>query len=186
MKKQYVVVFTLIAAALFFGCSTSGPQQAQNANLPEFVLNPPQQEDAIFGIGSAKMSDPNSARRFAESRARTSLAFQLNANVQAMITDYSRQAGTEGSQAQLNFAESIERQVTQVQLNGATPVKTDQTPDGTIWVMVAYKKADAAKAAAGIIENEASKYAEFKAMDALKQMEAQLDKINTKPEIVEK
>jgi len=37
-------------------------------------------------------------------------------------------------------------------------------------------KTDAAKAASDIIENEASRYAEFKAMDALKMMEEQLNK----------
>jgi hypothetical protein len=147
-------------------------------------MNPPVQEDAIFGIGSAKMASVNLSMTMAESRARQAIALQLNVNVQAMITDYSRQAGTVNNSAALEFAETVGRQLTSTNLSGAIPVKREQTKDGTLWVLVSYSKADAARTAAGIIENEASRYAEFKAMDALKMMDQQLSRTDTKPEVV--
>ncbi|MDR1301585.1 MAG: hypothetical protein LBK43_03835 [Treponema sp.] len=190
MKKMktngpfFFVLALIVLSAV--GC-TSSPASSKaggQADLPDFVMNPPLQEDAIFGIGSAKLSSDNQSLTMADARARQSLAFQLNANVQAMITDYARSAGTENSQASLEFSESIGRQLTQTTLSGAIAVKREKAKDGTLWVLMSYSKADAAKAAAGIIETEASKYAEFKAMEALKMMDQQLDRINTKPEAV--
>jgi hypothetical protein len=183
MKKPYLFLLVVAMVLTAVGCASSASGGGQ-AELPDFVMNPPVQEDAIFGIGSAKLSTINQSITMAEARARQSLAFQLNANVQAMITDYTRSAGTENSMASLEFAESIGRQLTQTTLNGAVPVKREQAKDGTFWVLFSYSKADAAKTAAGIIENEASKYAEFKAMEALKLMDQQLERISTKPEVV--
>jgi hypothetical protein len=185
MNRHYLFFFVLALAALSaVGCASSPAKGGSSVDLPDFVMNPPVQEDAIFGIGSAKLSTINQSITMAESRARQSLAFQLNANVQAMITDYARSAGTENSQASLEFAESIGRQLTQTTLSGAIPVKREQTKDGTFWVLISYSKADASRAAANIIENEASRYAEFKAMEALKLMDQQLERISTKPEVV--
>jgi hypothetical protein len=184
-----MVLFTLMLALMVIGCeSAPAATGAANPNLPDFVLNPPAQEDAIFGVGSAKLSSLNQSMTMAEARARQSLAFQLSANVQAMITDYARDAGTTNNTTALQLSEQVGRQLTQTTLVGALPVKREQTPDGTFWVLVSYSKSDAAKAASdtmkGVIDNEAARYAEFKTMDALKLMDAQLDKINTKPEVV--
>jgi hypothetical protein len=184
MKKHCPLFLVLALALIGVGCASSPSKGGSQADLPEFVMNPPIQEDALFGIGSAKLSTINQSMTMAESRARQSLAFQLNTNVQAMITDYARSAGTTDSQASLEFAETVGRQLTQATLSGTTVVNRKQTKDGTLWVLMSYRKSDAAKAAANIIENEASKYAEFKAMEALKLMDQQLDRINTKPEPV--
>jgi hypothetical protein len=190
MRKCVLVLFTLLLALTVVGCSSTPAAKsgAANTNLPDFVLNPPVQEDAIFGIGSAKLSSLNQSMTMAEARARQSLAFQLSANVQAMITDYARDAGTVNNTTALQLSEQVGRQLTQTTLVGAVPVKREQTPDGTFWVLVSYSKSDAAKAASsamkGVIDNEAARYAEFKTMDALRLMDDQLDKISTKPEVV--
>ena len=187
MKKCVTVLFALMLALTVIGCK-SAPASAANPNLPDFVLNPPVQEDAIFRIGSAKLSSLNQSMTMAEARARQSLAFQLSANVQAMITDYARDAGTTNNTTALQLSEQVGRQLTQTTLVGAVPTKREQTPDGTFWVLISYSKSAAAKAASdtmkGIIDNDASRYAEFKAMDALKLMDAQLEKTGTKPEVV--
>jgi hypothetical protein len=185
MKKNYVVILAMVLLGFMtFGCS-SGPK-SRDPNVPDWVLNPPTQEDVIYGIGTAKLSNVNQSMTIAEARARTSLAFQLNTAVQAMITDYNRSAGTENSQASLNFAESVSRQLTQTKLTGAVPDKREQTKDGIWWVRVKYGKADAAKAASDIIENEASRYAEFKATEALKLLDANLDKLDgTQPKVID-
>ena len=185
MKKGEPLFLGLTFAALMTSCA-SFPQAASvpDPNVPDFVLNPPVQEDAIFGIGSARLSSINQALIIAEERARQSLAFQLQANVQAMLIDYTRAAKMERTPTSLEFAETIGRQVSTITLSGALPVRRQRTPDGTFWVLVSYRKADAAKILAGIIEQEASRYAEFKALDAHKMMDQQLMRISTKPEVV--
>jgi hypothetical protein len=185
MSKWEPIFLILAFAALFPGCASS-PKAAPvpDPNLPDFVLHPPVQEDRIFGIGSAKVSSVNQGLIIAEERARQSLAFQLNANVQAMIIDYIRGVKAGQTPASLAFAETIGRQVSQMTLSGAVPVRRQKTLDGTFWVLVSYRKAEAATILAGIIEREASRYAEFKALDAHKMMDQQLMRITTKPQVV--
>ncbi|MDR3335204.1 MAG: hypothetical protein LBT13_10035 [Treponema sp.] len=183
MKKNYV--WTLIPIFLVvMGCASKPSVTETPAGVPDWFFNPPMQEDVIFGSGSAKMSDLNMSMTMAESRARQSIAFTLNANVQAMITDYTRNAGNTDTQSNLSFAETVGRQLTSAKLTGATVYKRGQSSDGTVYVLISLSKADAAKVGADIVDSEASKYAEFKAMDALKMMEAQLSKTDIKPEPV--
>jgi hypothetical protein len=179
MKKHGIVCFVLLAVTLVMGCASKpDPSYAGQGdpNIPEFVLNPPTAEDAIFGTGSAKLSNTNLSITAADARARQSLAFTLQAHVQAMVVDYARNAGNEGNMASLELVETVGRQLADATLTGATVVKREQTPDGTFWVLMSLKKADAARTAASIIDSEAARYAEFKALEALKMMDAQLSK----------
>jgi hypothetical protein len=177
MKKSSVLLLLALAAALIMGCA-SAPA------VPEFVLNPPIRDDAIIGIGRAKNIEEQMSIQMADARARQDIAFQLSAQVQAMITDYARQAGTIDETTALQLSETVGRQLANITLTGARPEKREKSPDGTWWVMVAYSKADAAKTAASVIDSEAARYAEFKAMEATNLMEAQLEKAQLKPTVV--
>jgi hypothetical protein len=148
-------------------------------NSPEWLNDFPP-EDVIWGIGSAKQSSDALSMSTAETRARTAIARQLNAKVDAMFTDYMRDAGTVGSQTALSLQEDVSRQVTSLQLNGARPVKRWKAPDGTWWYLVEYKLSDAKAALSNVIDSEAARFAEFKAEEALKMLDAQLAK-NEKP-----
>jgi hypothetical protein len=175
--KNYFLLISLLGA-LFMGCA--GSQARLDSNMPEWLDKYPP-EEVIWGIGSAKQSSDNLSMSMAESRARQNIAFQVSTQVQAMITDYARDAGATNNQASLNLAETVGRQLTQAQLNGVNIVERWKAPDGAWWYLLEYKKADAARAAADIIDSEAARYAEFKALEALKLMDAQLSKTNVKP-----
>jgi hypothetical protein len=54
-------------------------------------------------------------------------------------------------------------------------------PDGTWWVRVSLRKTDAQKVANGVFENEASRYADFKAQEATKMLDAQIMQAQSKP-----
>jgi hypothetical protein len=183
MKKSHIL-WALLAVSLVMGCASKpdpAPGGSGNPNIPEFVLNPPTAEDAIFGTGSAKLSNANLSITAAEARARQSLAFTLQAHVQAMIVDYARNAGNEGNMASIELVEIVGRQLTDATLTGAAVVKREQTQDGAFWVLMSYKKADAARVAASVIDSEAARYAEFKALEALKMMDTQLSKSTIPP-----
>ena len=184
MKKCSVVVL-LALAALAAGCK-SGPVSSTipAGTVPDFVINPPLRDDAIGGIGSAKNSTDQLSIQMADARARQDISFQLTAQAKAMITDYARDAGTVDEQTALALSEVVGRQLTNNTLSGARPEKREKAADGTWWVMVSYNKADAAKTAGSLIDSEAARYAEFKAMEAVKMMDAQLEKAELKPTVV--
>jgi hypothetical protein len=169
-----LIGFLLIFAV--FGCESQPTNLELDPNIPDFVANPPISDEYIFGVGSAKLTNTSTSMQAADSRARTDIAAKLSTEVQAMIIDYSRTAGTENNPtAALTFYESISRQLTNATLTGLEVVQRERTNDGTWWTLSRISKKDAAQVAADIIESEASQYAEFKAMEALRMMEQQLN-----------
>ncbi|MDR3192774.1 MAG: LPP20 family lipoprotein [Treponema sp.] len=186
MKKIFPLIAVLFLAFLVLGCK-SQPASGGSAQvvLPPWINEVPP-EDTLWGIGNARQSNGQMSMTLAETRARADIARQLSTIVEGMITDYTRDAnvGT-ANQASLGLQESINRQLSQAQLTGSRRDQLWTAPDGTFWARVVYNKAAAAKFAAdsikNVIDNEAARYAEFKAMEAAKMMDEQLSKYKSDP-----
>jgi type IV pilus biogenesis protein CpaD/CtpE len=171
MKKGLSIALMVIAVVLLAASCASTPANQTPPWLNDF---PP--EDALWGIGAAKQSSLQMSRTTAEARARTSVARQLNTKVDAMFTDYMRDAGTVDNQTALSLQEDVSRQITSMQLNGARPTQQWQAPDGTFWIRVEYKISDAKTALTSVFTSEEASYAEFKTEEALRLLDAQLAK----------
>ena len=187
MKKVSSSFLILVLALFAFGCKSSAPTVSDPTMPPWINEQPP--EGTLWGIGVSSNVQQQMRMTMSDSGARQDLARQLQVLAQGMVTDYSREAGGINNTAALQFQESVSRQIAQANLQGAIPDLRWTTPDGkTLWTRVKMSKADAAKTAAEqaqkAIESEAARYAEFKAMDALKMMEMQLEKNSTSPQPV--
>jgi leucyl aminopeptidase (aminopeptidase T) len=189
MKKGLVVCFVLVFALLAAGCgSTPAAPMVGDPNMPPWI-NEQAPEDVLWGVGVSSNTAMSLRLTMADADARADIARQLQTLAQGMVTNYQREAGGINNTAALGFQESITRQLAQATLTGAVREQSWTTPDNkTLWVRVKMAKADAAKSVAAevdkLVESEASRYAEFKAMDALKMMDAELDKYSSKPEPV--
>jgi len=186
MKKLFLSFCMMAVVFMMTVCQSSpatapaaAPAAAGPVNTPDWLNDFPP-EDAIWGIGTAKQSSPSMSMTTAEARARVAVARQLNTKVQAMFTDYNLDAGNVRNQANSSMQEDVSRQITNMDVSGARPVKRWQAPDGTWWYLVEFKKSDAKKAVASILGNEEAAYAQFKAQQALQMLDAQLAK-NEKP-----
>ena len=179
MKKVSLILTALSLVLLMAGCPTTNPSAVGPLSSPEWINDFPPDE-VIWGIGIAKQSTDSMSRTTAEARARVAVARQLNTKVQAMFTDYNLDAGNVGSQASTSLQEDVSRQITNVDISGARPIKSWRSPDGTWWFLVEYKKSDAKNAAASILRNEEAAFAQFKAQQALNMLDSQLAK-NEKP-----
>ena len=184
MKKALMVLLSLSLVFVLIGCAsnaktTGSTQSNTRTDTPEW-LNEFPPEDLIWGIGTAKQSSASMSMTTAEARARTAVARQLDNLVQAMFTDYNLDAGNVRNQANSSLQEDVSRQVTNINLAGARPIKRWQAKDGTWWYCVEYKKADARKEVASILNNEEAAFAQFKAQQALQMLDKQLAK-NEKP-----
>jgi hypothetical protein len=184
MKKNSVwLIVALIAAVVVEGCGSAPATTATAApalTAPDWADELPP-EDAFWGIGIAKLQNESLAQQAATSRARRAVAEQLSVLVKGMLTDYAREAGTLSDSTSIQLVESVGRDLVSNQLSGAAPNARKRMPDGTWWVRVSLPKADAKKAATSAIDSEAARFADFKAQEALKMMDAQLDKANPKP-----
>jgi hypothetical protein len=180
MKKICLILLVLSLGLAFVACKTTTTASVP-ANTPEW-LNEFPPEDVLWGLGSAKQSSESMSMTTAEARARVDIARQLSTKVQAMFTDYNQDAGNVRNQANTSLQENVSRQVTNMDVSGARPIKRWKASDGTWWYLVEMKKSDAKDQLTSILRNEEAAYAQFKSQQALQMLDAQLAK-NEKPSL---
>jgi hypothetical protein len=175
MKKTCLILLVLSIVSLGAACGSSPSTTTGPTTTPEWLNDSPP-EDVLWGIGVAKQSSPQMSMTTAEARARVAIARQLSTKVQAMFTDYNLDAGNVNSQANASMQEDVSRQVTNMDVSGARPIKRWEAPDGTWWFLVEMKKSDAKNGVASILGNQEAAFAQFKAQQALQMLDAQLAK----------
>ena len=176
--RPIIGIGALLVAIAVAGCSSSPePTPAQAPpGLPEFYLNPPQADDAIYGVGSARMATLDNSRRMAITRAREDIAFQINAAIEAAIIDYSQEAGVDGGNQVISFVETISRQVTETTLQGTRTETVAQGEDGTVYALVSFPINNFRDQTAEAFQrNEDAAFAEFQATQALEYLDSQLE-----------
>ena len=170
MKKimlGFLVVLTL------FGMMSCGSKKV--SGLPDFVLNPPTADDAFYGVGYGKQSTFQMSKTISMTNARADIARQIETSIQAAVVSYAQEAGVDGNTQTIAFAESITREITNTTLSGATPTRFEQDAEGGVWVLMSYPKSNMLKAAEeAFVRNEDAAFAEFKADQAMKMLDAQL------------
>lgn len=174
MKKA--IALLLIAAVLLgMGSCKSDDAKKNVSGLPDFVMYPPTADDLFYGVGFGKQSTFQMSRTIAMTNARADIARQIETSIQAAVVSYAQEAGVDGGNQTITFAESITREVTDTTLSGATPLRFEQDSDGGVWVLMSFPKENMLKAAETAFgRNEDAAFAEFKATEALKMLEAQL------------
>jgi PBP1b-binding outer membrane lipoprotein LpoB len=180
MKRKVtpIIGIVLLVVLVLAGCSSSPeptPAQAPS-DVPSFYLNPPQADDAIYGVGSAKMATLDNSRRMSIARAREDIAFQMNAAIEAAIVDYSQEAGVDGGNQVISFVETISRQVTETTLQGTRTEEVAQSADGTVYALVSFPINNFRDQTAQAFQrNEDAAFAEFQAEQALQYLDSQLE-----------
>ena len=169
--KYTFVVFA--AVALFISCASPGKPPV--SEIPDFYLNPPAAEEAIYGVGDANMSSLSMSRTMALSRARDDIARQVEVLVTSAITDYAQQAGAGRTEQTINFAETVSRQLVEVTLQGLRTVEVATGRDGTVYALMEYSVSNfKTEAESAFVRNEDAAFAEFKAAQALERLNYEL------------
>ena len=189
MNKKLLVTAALLAAlfALVLGACKSAPTSgtASRETVPAGITDPSMPpwindtppEGELWGIGYADNALMNMRMTVADSRARQDLARQISTLAQGMVVDHARQSGGIADTTVLQFQEEVSRQLTDAKLTGAVPNHRWDTPDHkSLWVRVKLSKEEAAGNIQKAVDSEAARYAEFKAMEALKMLDQQLEK----------
>lgn len=176
LSKKIITFLTIATIFMFSSCLSS---KVDMSDLPDFVLNPPTATDAIYGVGYAKKSTPALSMKVAETNARADIANQIETTIQAVMTEYTQEAGVDDNTQVINFTESITRQVTDTTLSGATPQQRVPMDDGGFWVLMVYSKESLLDSFEEVTEaferNDDAAFAEFKAAEALKMLDAKLE-----------
>ena len=173
MKSLKYALVVFIGIALFVSCASPGKPRV--SDIPDFYLNPPTAEDAIYGVGDANMSSLSMSRTSALGRARDDIARQVEVLVKNALTDYAQQAGAGRTEQTINFTETVSRQLVEVTLRGLRTVEVALGKDGTVYALVEYSVSNFKTEAEGAFQrNEDAAFAEFKAAQALEQLDYEL------------
>lgn len=184
MKRTGIVLSILTIVMLIASCASAPPpapaeekvETKSKLDVPDWLLNPPVYEDQIVGIGIAKLSNLNMSRTTATMRARADIAYQMSSRVESMLTDYFQESGSGDETQALTFVESISKQITEYELKMAKSADFYLAEDGTVYQMVLYPKGDLLSEVNNLFErNETAAFAEFKADEALRRLEANID-----------
>ena len=175
MKKFSVVliVAALVAVALS-SCATKKGQgavgPADAADMPKWFLNPPRSEDTIYGVGVAKMSSITMTKTMAENRARQAIAQKISSDVQNMIDDFASEVEGDTSTA-INYAQTVSRTLAQAKLQGTEIVENYAAKDGTLYCLMEYSAAAAARLVDAEFNKNKNEYAALRNMTGQQDMQ---------------
>lgn len=177
INKLFVVVIVLSIPVFFVSCPSTREAAKAAKDLPEWYLNPPVAEDAVYGVGSAKMSTLDMSRTVAVSRARDDIARQVTVAVQNAIIDYAQEAGADGKAQTIQFTETISKQIANVSLKRCRTEEVIQGKDGTVFALVVYSINQLKEESYSQFQrSEEAAWAEFKAREAERWLDSELEK----------
>jgi len=180
MKK--LIAFSVLSALLVIGCGPNTPpvEVTNTKDMPDWATGVSAQ-DVYYGIGTAKMSKPPNSMKRAQTMARQNIALQVEVKVTTMLKAFSQESGGQV----LDFYEDVTKQVADEALNGCSPAggiyhnnSMYFAKDGTVWALMEYSLASVAQNALDAFKgpSEEALYNEFKASQAFKALDAEVEK----------
>ncbi|MDR2501534.1 MAG: hypothetical protein LBD37_10745 [Treponema sp.] len=203
MRKTTLLSAATLAALLAMAGCASGPKQTGapeqpsgqapapatvttvtverriGGNVPQFVKdavkNTP--EDALVGIGTAKMSTVSQSRTYAATRARAEISRQIVTFMQDMIRDFTASSEVDPDSA-IAYQENFTLALSKSAMQSSSVVDEDHDDKGAYWVVVMMPKDGAAREI-----NQAAAQAKLAvpkaaSMDAENRMNAAFDKLS--------
>jgi hypothetical protein len=167
-NTSYRAAAALIAALVLvlglFACASSGsgggnsvvqpgptsapaaPERKISGATPEFVRNAVRNtpEDALVGIGTARLASISQSRVTAATRGRAEISRQLDTVIRDMVRDYQASSEVDPTSA-LAFQENISLALSQSRMLGSSVVDEDMDDGGNYWCVVMLTKGEAVK-----------------------------------------
>ncbi|MBU0475303.1 MAG: LPP20 family lipoprotein [Bacteroidetes bacterium] len=181
MKKNTLLIFTaLTISLLLFSCGGSKSlSETETGDIPEWYLNTPTSENYIFEAASATSRDMDLALNKAETEARAKIGRTMTSKINSMQKKFEEEVG-EGENSELlsQFTQAT-KVIVSTELNGSRVKEKKFVKDGSNWrtyVLMEYPIGAAQKAFLNKIKDNNNLYTRFRATDAMKEMEADIQK----------
>lgn len=194
MKTLSKVLMTLSVVALVVSCGSApspapapaavdmpAPQAAAvpvtPVDLPDWYINTPEEDDTyIYGTGDATSRKMNIAISKATQSAQVMISTRIKATVQSQVKNFSQEAGMDENTQVVEFYQEASKTVTDNTMTGLQVLKKYpyMMPGGSYhaYVLVGLTKDAVGKAIVNSIKDDKALYAEFKASQAFKELEA--------------
>ncbi|MCL1812401.1 MAG: LPP20 family lipoprotein [Treponema sp.] len=196
MKKLTIItlVLLMLVSFVFLSCKSKAPPTydddprskiigKEGIPRPEWMNKPPASDTLYYVIGDGRDASTDTVKRnLARTDGMAKLAQWKDAVVASTMKDYIEEGGTIGNtQTLMRFEQAT---VTRAKANiaGFDQVEYWLDPDGIYHILYSYPKAnlknDFAATVTEFQRNEAAAFADFKAQEAFKFLDAQLDAAN--------
>ncbi len=190
MKTLSKILMTVSVIALVASCgSTPSPapvdmpspkaaaRPATPLDLPDWYVNTPEEDDTyIYGTGDATSRRMNIAISKAQQAAQVMISTRTKATVQSKVKNFSQEAGMNENTQVVEFYQEAGVTVSNNTLSGLQVLKKYpyMLPGGSYhaYVLVGLRKDVVNKALVNQIKDDKALYAEFKASQAFKELEA--------------
>ena len=153
----------------------------QITNIPDWYMNIPTDEEAIYSSGTAKAPDMQLAVDIAIMNAKTVLADRINGKLSSMTKTFVAKIGS--SDLDTSVLSEIEKTsknlIAEVDVAGYKVDKSDITQDGTqyrAYVLLEYSNEEAIKIMMNRMRKDRMVYSRLRSTEAWKELENQVDK----------
>ena len=200
--NKITTISSMVALAIGLGACQSGKNDIslqpvvaykseqvskQITNIPDWYLNMPTDEEAIYSSGSAKAPDLQLAVDIAIMNAKTVLADRINGKLSSMTKSFIAKIGSSDLDTSvLSEIEKVSKNVVaEVDVAGYSVTKSDVTQDGTqyrAYVLLEYSNEEAIKIMMNRMRKDRMVYSRLRSTEAWKELENQVDKTKDEEE----
>ena len=194
--NKITTISSMVALAIGLGACQSGKNDIslqpvvaykseqvskQITNIPDWYLNMPTDEEAIYSSGTARAPDMQLAVDIAILNAKTVLADRINGKLSSMTKTFIAKIGSSDLDTSvLSEIEKVSKNVVaEVDVAGYSVTKSDVTQDGTqyrAYVLLEYSNEEAIKIMMNRMRKDRMVYSRLRSTEAWKELENQVDK----------
>ncbi len=178
MKKLVILMLLVPMALMLVNCG--GKPQAKLSDIPEWYLNPPQAEDAIYGAGDAQKQSMALAKEAADARARDAIARSIEVKVSNMLKNFMQESGVGEDAEALEFTSSVSKQVSNTVLKGSLIVKREMKVESNMYhgySLAQYNLNSLVQETVNAARSQKALYNEAKANMSFKDLEKEIEKL---------
>lgn len=177
MKKLSLLLFALL---LTVGCSgTKNLPETDQGKVPKWFINVPVEEGKLFASTTATSRDMQLAIDKAITDARAEIAASAQAAIESIQEAFSEEVGRDEMSTYLTSFSSATRVVTDMTLQGSVVLERSVQDDSGVWrayILMEYSTVAAYEAFLDEVAKEEELYTRFRASEAFKRLDAQLEK----------
>lgn len=182
MKKN-ILLFAVLMVLLVtvFGCASNKEVKVVGADgspRPEWVKEMGKLDKKLhYEVGYGKLSNYATSLKRAEADGRNKIAMWVKADVKTVLKTYTQDSGIAEERELIEYMEEVSQQTANLSLSGAQVVEIWESAANEVYVLMSYDIDQAAKNLESQMKtyqrNESAAFAEFKAQEAFKQLQAQ-------------
>ncbi len=179
MKKLIVIALLIPLALMLVNCG-GGKPKAKMQDIPEWYLNPPMAEDAIYEAGDAAKQSMGLAKEAADARARDAVARTIEVKVSSMLKNFMQESGIGEDAEALEFTSSVSKQVANTVLRGCRITKREMKTKGATYhaySLAEYNLNSLIQETLNEVKKQKALYNEAKANLSFEDLEKEIEKL---------